>query len=346
MRTSSLARVVMASLGVSVVVTLGCVPPPPAPSPAATPTPIPEPLSVSISPTGGPSAGATVATISRTGPGTGFQSGATVTVDGSRVDATVLSANTISLVMPAHAAGSAKVTVTNPPGQTLFSVWYSYVPPMVISELLPNSGSTAGGTPLAILGPNLCCLDVTVTVDGIVHEVESGWPENSVGLTTPAHAAGPVEVIVTDKYGQAATAVFTYASPATFNFNGDWQGWAEDASLGFAQLVVLTIRDNLVVSASCGSAPSLTLDPPPVVADGEFSFAGSGGVSISGKILSPISASGSINMASCGSRQWSVNFFRQSGTRAWVRTSRLRCFGSDQRTLRPAPPAEFFTIRR
>ena len=52
------------------------------------------------------------------------------------------------------------------------------------------------------------------------------------------------------------------------------------------------------------SAPSLTLDPPPVVANGEFSFAGSGGVSITGKILSPNYGSGSINMASCGSRHW------------------------------------------
>ena len=46
MRTSSLARV-MASLCVSVVITLGCVPPPPAPTPVGTPTstlaPAPEP---------------------------------------------------------------------------------------------------------------------------------------------------------------------------------------------------------------------------------------------------------------------------------------------------------------
>ena len=43
MGTSSLARVVMASLGVSVVVTLGCVPPPPAPTPVGTPTSTPAP---------------------------------------------------------------------------------------------------------------------------------------------------------------------------------------------------------------------------------------------------------------------------------------------------------------
>jgi len=330
MRGGSLVRVVIASLSVSVVITLGCDKMKGGPPPS-------EFLSVLISPTAGPSAGATVATIARPGPGRGFQSGAIVTVDGSRVDATVLSANTISLVMPAHAAGTVTVTVTNPLSQAPFSVsgGYRYVGAPVISELRPNIGST-GGAPIIITGTGMW-FDVTVTVDGIVSTFEYSWDDDAIFLSMPAHAAGPVEVIVTDKYGQAATAVFTYASPATFNFNGDWQGWAEDASLGFAQLVVLTIRDNLVVSASCGSAPSLTLDPPPVVADGEFSFAGSGGVSISGKILSPISASGSINMASCGSRQWSVNFFRQSGTRAWVRTSRLRCFGSDQRTLRPAP---------
>ena len=108
-------------------------------------------------------------------------------------------------------------------------------------------------------------------------------------------------MIVTDRYGQAGSGVFTYASPATFDFNGDWQGLAENLAAGMWARLVLTIRDNIVVSVSCsvcrtncaiGSAPSLTLDPPPVVANGEFSFAGSGGVSITGKILSPNHAPG------------------------------------------------------
>ena len=58
---------------------------------------------------------------------------------------------------------------------------------------------------------------------------------------------------------------------------------------------------------TCDPVPSPTLDPPPVVANGEFSFAGSGGVSITGKILSPNYASGLINMASCvSSGQWTA----------------------------------------
>ena len=113
MRSSSLARVVIASLGVSVVITLGCGTPPTEPSPP------PTRFSVqSISPTEGSSVVATVARIA----GTGFQSGDTVAVDGIRVDATVLSATSISLAMPAHAAGKVTVTVINPLSQAQASV--------------------------------------------------------------------------------------------------------------------------------------------------------------------------------------------------------------------------------
>jgi hypothetical protein len=298
MRSSSLARVVIASLGVSVVITLGCSESPTEPSAAAR-------LSlVSISPSDGPSVGATVARIG----GTGFRPGATVTVDGHPADATVLDANTISVVMPAHAAGKVGVTVIRTDGLPSANVsgGYTYFGPLVITGLLPNIGSTGGGTQVVISGPGMCCTAVTVIVDGMVRPVESGWPVDEIYLSMPAHAAGPVEVTVTDKYGQAASGTFTYASPTTFDFNGDWQGAAEDYVAWDFRRLQLTIRDNIVVSVSCDSAPSVTLDPPPVVANGEFSFAGSDGVRITGRILSPSSASGTIDMAPCRSRPWSA----------------------------------------
>ena len=119
MRSRSLARVVIASLGVSVVITLGCGTFPPGPSPVPGTGPSPTRFSVqSISPPEGSIVGATVARIA----GTGFQSGDTVTVDGIRVDATVLDATTISLTMPAHAAGNVNVTVINPLSQAQASV--------------------------------------------------------------------------------------------------------------------------------------------------------------------------------------------------------------------------------
>jgi hypothetical protein len=272
--------------------------------------------SVSISPTRGASTRATVATIQ----GVEFQAGTTVTVDGTRIDATVLDTTTISLVMPAHAAGTVAVAVIRAPGQTPVSVFggYTYVGPPVI-ELSPNIGSTAGGTPMTITGTGGSDAK-TVRFDGIVTPVgnQSDFVSTYLELLTPAHAAGPVEVIVTDEYGQAGSAVFTYASPDTFDVNGDWQGVAYGTGPSWRgpALVELTIRDNVAVSASCtvcwsggncqyGNAPNLTLEPPFVVANGEFSFAGSGGVSITGKLLSPNYASGSIDVPSCVSKgQW------------------------------------------
>jgi hypothetical protein len=314
MRSGSLTRVVMASLAVSVAITPGCGKPPTEPSP---PPPAPF-LARSISPSEGPTTLATTARIE----GTGFQSGDTVVVDGSRVDATVLSATTISLAMPAHAAGKVEVTVSrvSPIAHSL-SVpgGYQFIPPPVIGELVPNIGSTSGGTPVSIKGTGVGWA-ATVTVGGIASPfvVDGDTRDDPIHLeSTPAHAAGTVEVILTDRWGQAARGEFTYASPATFDFNGDWQGLVEYTSSGFPGLLTLTIRDNTVASVSCsvcgrsgdcssGSAARLTLDPPPLAANGEFSFADRGGVSsITGKIVSPNYVSGTIDMASCvGRGQW------------------------------------------
>ena len=303
MHNSSLARLVVASLGVSVVITLGCVPPPPAPSPAGTPTQ----FSVqSIFPAEGLSVGATVAMIA----GTGFQSGDTVTVDGSRVDATVLSAYAISITMPAHAAGNVDVTVISAISQARANVpgGYSYVVTTgpVISELLPNVVST-DGAPVTIRGTGFR-FGLTVSVDGIVSTDQYRADSTRIELFTRGHAAGPVEVIVTNPDGQAGSGKLTFASPGTFDFNGDWQGWAD--WIAWIEPFVMTIRDNMVVSVSCG-ASSLTLDPPPIVTNGAFSFTGSGGVWVSGKILSPISATGSINTPSCPNNNYGGEWFAE-----------------------------------
>ena len=111
MRTRSLARFVIASLGL--IFTVGCI------EPTNAPTPFPKGPNAhllsyaSISPNAGPSIGGNVVTIR----GTEFDAATTVTLDGSRVVATVLNAKTISLVMPAHAAGKVDVSVIRAPGQ-------------------------------------------------------------------------------------------------------------------------------------------------------------------------------------------------------------------------------------
>ena len=295
MRNGFLARVVIGSIGISVV-TLGCDKSPGGPSP------VPQFSVRSISPSRGSNAGGTVAIIE----GDRFQTGDTVTVGASRVEATVLSPTSISLTMPAHAPGQVRVTVSRGGTagvQSSTAVWFQYYGPPVIKEVRPNIGATGGGTPIAIFGEWWTVS--TVTVGGIVTPFEFDDFPGGLYLSTPAHAAGTVEVTVTDSDGRSGSAMFTYAPPGTFDFNGDWQGWADDVAGLVHQPLLFTIRDNIVVSASC-DASGLTLDPPPVVTNGEFSFAGSGGVSITGKIVGSIYATGTINSASCASRVWSA----------------------------------------
>jgi nitrogen regulatory protein PII len=290
MRSSSLARVVVASLGVSVVVTPGCGWLPGGPSPSGL-------FSVlSIFPTQGSTAGATTAWIS----GTGFRSHATVTVDGSRVEATVVDETTISLAMPAHAEGKVDVAVSqSPQAQTGVPGGYTYafVVPPVISELLPNIGSTGGRTPMTIRGAGFQN-GLTVMVGGRKYQNQYSGDHTLAKIFTDAHVAGTVDLIVTNPDGGQASSKFTYASPATFDFNGVWQGIAQDWDGEVAAPFVLTIRDNLVVSLSCG-ASSLTLDPTPVVANGQFRSVYSNGGLIEGSIVSPNFASGYVNLGSC-----------------------------------------------
>src|SRR5687768_7251835 len=185
MSSSSLARVVIAGLAVSVVMTLGCSPSGPAP---ATPFSV-----LSISPSEGSSAGGTRVVIA----GTGFlirgKGGATVTVDGRPVDASPsVDGNTINFTMPAHATGTVDVTVIGPLGHAQASVpgGYTYVhvplPPPVINELRPNIGSTGGGTPMIIMGAGFQ-FGLTVTVGGIVTPFEyDDWGVDVLYLSTPA----------------------------------------------------------------------------------------------------------------------------------------------------------------
>jgi hypothetical protein len=124
-------------------------------------------------------------------------------------------------------------------------------------------------------------------------------------LSTPAHAAGTVDVVVTGLGGQSVTLTnaYTYASPLPFDFNGDWVGFGETDQDG---LVSFTVRDNLLINVSCGPDVTLTLSPPRSVTNGEFSLARDDGVGFSGRIVSASTATGTIKLGSCESNAWNA----------------------------------------
>jgi acid phosphatase len=166
-----------------------------------------------VSPSSGPISGGTSVTIK----GTGFGTGATVSFGGTNTSATVVGSTTINAIAPAHSAGSVNVVVTNPGGETGTLnggfVYAAGAPPSV-SGITPNSGPTTGGTSVTINGSAFVS-GATVTIGGAsatnVNFVNSG----TITANTPAHAAGTVNVVVTNPDAQSGTLTngFTFNAP-------------------------------------------------------------------------------------------------------------------------------------
>src|SRR5580704_805325 len=86
-------------------------------------------------------------------------------------------------------------------------------PTITASGVSPNTGSTSGGTTVTITGTGFTGVTTGVTFGGTA----ANFTVNSltqITATTPAHAAGTVDVTVTTGAGTAtATAAFTYVPP-------------------------------------------------------------------------------------------------------------------------------------
>ncbi len=172
----------------------------------------PAPTITSVVPNTGTTAGGDSITIN----GTNFAAGATVTLGGSAATVTNVTSTTISVTTPAHAAGAVTVSVTSNAQTANLANGFTYVAPPQpapsISGISPNVGPIAGGTVVTISGANFQA-GATVTIGGVAATVGS-VSANSIGATTGAHAAGTVDVVVTNPDTQSATLPlgFTYAS--------------------------------------------------------------------------------------------------------------------------------------
>lgn len=175
--------------------------------------PLAPPQVTAISPANGPTAGGTAVTIR----GMDFVPGATVTMGGLNAEnVTVIDSMTITATTPAHDAGSVDVTVINPDAQSsvLMAAFTYLSPPPVVSQISPNSGTTDGGTLITITGSGFMA-GATVVIGGAaasdVNVVDSG----TIMATTPAHAAGSVDVTVANPDLQSITLIngYSYIAP-------------------------------------------------------------------------------------------------------------------------------------
>jgi plastocyanin len=185
----------------------------------------PPPAVTAVGPSSGPVAGGTSVTIT----GSGFTAGATVSFGAAAASGVnVTSATTVTATAPAGSAGSVDLVVTNPDGQTgRLPGAYSYVgsapppppPPAAaaptVTGVTPSSATTAGGTQVTISGTGFAG-GASVSFGGTAASGVVVASATSITATAPAHAAGGVDIVVTNTDGLNGrlSGGFTYNAPA------------------------------------------------------------------------------------------------------------------------------------
>lgn len=80
---------------------------------------------------------------------------------------------------------------------------------VTVDSFAPTSGAAAGGTVVTLTGTNLDRV-ASVTFDGAAGGSLTEVSPTELTVTTPAHAAGAVDVVVTDDDGDATTYTDAY----------------------------------------------------------------------------------------------------------------------------------------
>jgi hypothetical protein len=159
------------------------------------------PTVTAISPNSGPTGGGTSITIT----GTGFATGATVTIGGAAATNVVVDSTgaSITATTPAGTAGAVDVVVTNTGSESATltgGFTYGSAGSGTLS-IAPNSGPPAGGTPVTItgvafvsgatvtIGGNACTNPVVVTTTTITCVTPAGTGAADIAVTNPNQSA-------------------------------------------------------------------------------------------------------------------------------------------------------------
>jgi hypothetical protein len=171
------------------------------------------PAVTAITPTAGPTGGGTVVTVT----GTAFSGATSVTFGASNATTfTVNSATSITATAPAG-TGNANIRVSTPIGtsSTVPADLFTYVVPPVVTSVAPSSGPTTGATSVTITGTGLTAA-TAVSFGSSPAASFTVNSDTSITATSPAHAAGIVDVTVTTAGGTSATSgadAFTFVAP-------------------------------------------------------------------------------------------------------------------------------------
>ena len=139
------------------------------------------------------------------------EAGTTVTIGGvAATSVVVVDDTTITAVTGAHTAGVVNVVVTTTAGSVTGTNAFTYTGDPTVGTVSPNTGTAAGSTAVTLTGTNYVA-GATVTFGGTPATSVVVVSATSITCSTPAHAAGAVDVVVTTTYGTGTkTGGFTY----------------------------------------------------------------------------------------------------------------------------------------
>jgi hypothetical protein len=171
------------------------------------------PYVTTVVPDRGPETGNTLVTIT----GGAFTGSTGVTFDGTPgTSFTVVNDNTITVRTPAHIPATVDAVILHPNGPSVATP-FVYTALIAVTDIDPNFGPTAGGTPTDIFGS--CFTSATgVTFGGTAGTSFTVVDDGHITVVSPPHASGAVDVVVqgTVACGGAVTVPggFTYVTPA------------------------------------------------------------------------------------------------------------------------------------
>ncbi len=168
-------------------------------------------VAIAADPATGPDSGGTTVTVT----GSGFTGATGVTFDGvPGTGFVIVSDGEITVLSPAGPVGTVPLAVIDG-DRTLVPGGFTYVGTQVTATAVaPGAGPDSGGTPVTVTGTGFTGA-TGVTFDGVPGTDFVVVDDTTVAVTTPAGAAGPADVVVTDPAGNGAPLSFTYeASPA------------------------------------------------------------------------------------------------------------------------------------
>lgn len=238
-----------------------------------------------VSPNSGPQTGGTTITIT----GTNFADGSGVRIGGNpATDVAFVNATTLTAKTPVLSPGIYPVTVILPDNQQASKTnAFTSLGAPVISSVSPATGPATGGTNVTILGSGFMN-GATVSFGGSAATAVTVVSPGQITCTTPAHAAGFVDVVITNPDTQTITRTngyrFLAPGPTIASFTPSTGGTGDLVTIdgtNFDDVTEVRFNTQPTTSFTVADPTQLTVIVPPGASSGPLQVVTASGTATS-----------------------------------------------------------------